>query len=137
MFSRRLKTGYFLLEGLNSFATVYYFYYLYFFLQKAYGFGNQANLMVAALNGATYALTSWFAGRFAQRYGYFIALKIGFLIMILALSLGLAAHSATEHIGVMVLTVAGMSFTWPTLEALVSEGESRAGLQDMVGIYNL
>lgn len=137
MFSRRLKTGYFLLEGLNSFATVYYFYYLYFFLQKAYGFGNKANLMVAALNGGTYALAAWFSGRFAQRYGYFVALKIGFFIMILALSLGLAAHSASEHVGVMVLTVLGMSFTWPTLEALVSEGESRAGLQDMVGIYNL
>ena len=29
-----------------------------------------------------------------------------------------------------------MCLTWPTLEALVSEGESRAGLQQMVGIYN-
>lgn len=137
MFSRRLKTGYFLLEGLNSFATVYYFYYLYFFMQKEYGFGNKSNLMLAALNGATYASTSWLCGRFAQRYGYFIALKFGYSIMILALSLGLAARSAPGHVSVMVLTVVGMSFTWPTLEALVSEGESRAGLQHMVGIYNL
>jgi predicted MFS family arabinose efflux permease len=137
MFSRRLKTGYFLLEGLNSFATVYYFYYLYFFMQKAYGFGNKSNLMLAALNGATYASMSWFGGRFAQRYGYFIALKVGQSIMILALSLGLAAQSASAHVSVMVLTVVGMSFTWPTLEALISEGESRAGLQHMVGIYNL
>ena len=36
----------------------------------------------------------------------------------------------------MVVAAAGMCFTWPTLEALVSEGESRAGLQHMVGIYN-
>ncbi len=36
----------------------------------------------------------------------------------------------------MVAVVAGMCFTWPTLEALVSEGEPRAGLQQMVGIYN-
>src|SRR5579863_2732436 len=104
MFSRRLKTGYFALEGLNSFATVYYFYYLYFFMQKGYGFGNQANLILAALNGATYALMAWFAGRFAQRYGYFTALKTGYLIMIGALSLGLAAHGAPGHILVMVLT---------------------------------
>jgi predicted MFS family arabinose efflux permease len=137
MFTRRLKTGYFLLEGLNSFATVYYFYYLYFFMQKAYGFGNKSNLMLAALNGATYASMSWFSGRFAQRYGYFIALKTGYCIMIVALGLGLAASSAPGHVCVMVLTVVGMSFTWPTLEALISEEESRAGLQHMVGIYNL
>jgi len=31
----------------NSFATVYYFYYLYFFMQQRFGFGNQANLMLA------------------------------------------------------------------------------------------
>jgi predicted MFS family arabinose efflux permease len=137
MFSRRLKTGYFALEGLNSFATVYYFYYLYFFMQKAYGFGNQANLMLAALNGATYALMAWFGGRFAQRYGYFTALKMGYAIMIGALSLGLAVRSAGGHVGVMVLIVVGMSFTWPTLEALVSEGEARTGLQHMVGVYNV
>jgi predicted MFS family arabinose efflux permease len=137
MFSRRLKTGYFVLEGLNSFATVYFFYYLYFFMQKAYGFGNKANLVLAALNGATYALTAWFGGKFAQRYGYFTALKLGYAIMALALTLGLGARTSTGVVWAMVLTVVGMSFTWPTLEALVSEGEPRAGLQHMVGVYNV
>src|SRR5437868_9444682 len=137
MFSRRLKTGYFVLEGLNSFATVYYFYYLYFFMQKTYGFDNKANLLLAATNGATYALMAWVGGRFAQQYGYFTALKTGYSIMALSLGLGLVAHSAAGHIAVMVATVFGMSFTWPTLEALVSEGEPRAGLQHMVGVYNV
>jgi predicted MFS family arabinose efflux permease len=137
MFSRKLKVGYFTLEGLNSFATVFYFYYLYFFMQKVYGFDNKYNLMLAALNGATYALTAWFAGRFAQRYGYFTALKTGFTIMVFALSMGLLSQSPSGHISSMVLNVIGMSFTWPTLEALVSEGEPRLGLQHMLGIYNV
>jgi predicted MFS family arabinose efflux permease len=137
VFSRRLKTGYFALEGLNSFATVFYFYYLYFYMQKCYGFGNKANLLLAAWNGGTYACAAWFAGRFAQRRGYFTALKLGYGIMILALGLGVAVHSAPGHVAVMVLTVFGMSFTWPTLEALVSEGEPPEGLQNMVGIYNV
>jgi predicted MFS family arabinose efflux permease len=137
MFSRRLKTGYFVLEGLNSFGTVFFFYYLYFFMQQAYGFGNKANLILAALNGATYALTAWFAGRFAQKYGYFTALKTGFGIMVLSLIFGLLTRTATGHIWAMVFVVVGMSFTWPTLEAMVSEGEHRHGLQHMVGIYNV
>src|SRR5579864_9490239 len=105
MFSRRLKTGYFVLEALNSFATVYYFYYLYFFMQKVYGFGNKTNLMLAALNGASYALFAWWAGKFAQRYGYFNALKLGFVIMIGALAVGSQMRAAGGHIVTMVLTV--------------------------------
>src|ERR1041384_1173670 len=137
MFSRRLKTGYFVLEGLNSFAVVYYFYYFYFFMHKAHAFDNQANLILAALNGGTYALCAWWGGRFAQRAGYFTALKLGFFIMLAALAAGPFVHSAASHIAVMVLTVIGMSFTWPTLEALVSEEEPPGGLQHMVGVYNV
>lgn len=137
MFSRRFKVGYFVLEGLNSFATVYYFYYFYFFMQTTFGFGNKANLVLAALNGASYALFSWGGGKFAQRFGYYNALKLGFGIMMSAMVAGLQLHSASAHVAVMVVTVFGMSFTWPTLEALISEGEPRAGLQDMVGIYNI
>ncbi len=137
MFSRRLKCGYFVLEGLNSFATAYYFYYFYFFMQTVFGFGNEANLALAALNGAVYALMAWQGGNFAQRFGYFTALKVGFVIMMGALAVGSQLHSAGGHIVVMAVTVVGMCFTWPTLEALVSEGETRAGVQRMVGIYNM
>jgi len=137
MFSRRLKTGYFVLEGLNSFATVYYFYYFYFFMQTVYGFGNKANLALAALNGAVYALMAWHGGNFAQRFGYFTALKVGFITMMGALAVGSRLHSAGGQMLVMAVTVVGMCFTWPTLEALVSEGETRSGVQRMVGIYNM
>ncbi len=136
MYSRRSKIGYFVLEGLNSAATVYYLYYLYFYMEKMFGFGNKANLCLAALNGGTYALLAWGAGRFAQRFGYFTALKIGFGIMASALAVGSQLQSAPGQIVVMVAVITGMCFTWPTLEALVSDGESRAGLQQMVGIYN-
>jgi predicted MFS family arabinose efflux permease len=137
MLPRRLKTGCFVLEGLNSFATVYYFYYFYFFMQTVYGFGNKANLALAALNGAVYAIMAWLGGNFAQRFGYFTALKVGFVIMMGTLVIGSQLHSASGHIVVMAVTVVGMCFTWPTLEALVSEGETRAGVQRMVGIYNM
>ena len=80
MYSRRLKTGYFVLEGLNSAATVFYLYYFYFYMQRTFSFGNKANLCLAALSGGTYALFAWGGGRFAQRFGYFTALKIGFLV---------------------------------------------------------
>ena len=37
----------------------------------------------------------------------------------------------------MAVAVMGMCLTWPTIEALVSEGETPAGVQHMIGIYNV
>jgi predicted MFS family arabinose efflux permease len=132
-----LKTGYFILEGLNSFATVYYAYYLYFFMQKAYGFGNKANLALAAFNGLVCMVAAWWGGRFAQRFGYFTALKLGFGTMAVVLLLGSQLHSAPGQIFVMAVFITGMCLTWPTLEAIISEGETPARLPHMIGLYNI
>src|SRR5208282_6073604 len=107
MYSRRLKTGYFLLEALNSAATVLYFFYFYFYMEKMFGFGNKANLCLAVLNGGMYALFAWGGGRFAQRCGYFTALKIGFGVMAGALAVGSQLQSAPGQILVMVVAVGG------------------------------
>jgi predicted MFS family arabinose efflux permease len=137
MSQRQLKTGYFVLEGLNSFASVYYVFYLYFFMQKAFGFGNKANLVLAASNGMIYMVGSFFAGRFAQRFGYFKSLKLGLVVMILGLCAGIRSDSSGGQIAVMAVVVIGMCFTWPPLEALTTENEPPAGVQTMVGIYNV
>ena len=138
MYSRRLKTGIFVLEGLNSFATTYYTYYFYFFTHQKFGFGNKVNLILAALAGLTCVPAAIYGGRFAQRAGYFTALKLGFAIMIGALTVGWwAVDSAAGHVAVMLVTIVGMCFTWPTLEGMVSEGEDYPGLQRNLGIYNV
>lgn len=131
------KTGVFILEGLNSFATTFYFYYFYFFMQKQFGFGDKANLMLAALNGFVCMIAAWWGGRFAQRAGYFTALKLGFGIMGVVLLIGAGLESPSAHIVVMVVAVAGMSLTWATLEALVSDGERPDRLPQNIGIYNV
>ena len=134
---RQFKTGYFVLEGLNSFATSFYFYYLFFLMQRHNGFGNVENLSLAALNGLIYALTAWLAGRFGQRFGYFKALAVGFATMALALAGGAFVHSPGGQIGVLIVWTLGICCTWPNLEALVSESEDAVGLQQMIGVYNL
>src|SRR5882672_3016018 len=103
MTQRQLKTGYFILEGLNSFATVYYLFYLYFFMQMAFGFGNKANLILAAANGMIYMVGSFFAGRFAQRFGYFKSMKLGFAVMIVGLCAGIRAGSSGGQIAGMAM----------------------------------
>ncbi|MCS7337650.1 MAG: hypothetical protein NZ739_05350 [Verrucomicrobiae bacterium] len=137
MVMRRLKTWYFVIEGVNSFVTTFFFYYLYFFMQARHGFDTKANLSLAAFTGLVYAIGSWLGGRFAQRAGYFTALKLGFSVMIGAILFGWASDSGVARVCAMSVAVAGMCLTWPALEALVSENESKAGIQHHVGIYNI
>ncbi len=82
------KTGYFILEGLNSFATAYFFNYLLFLFRNRYGFSNLDNLAVAAVHGLVYIPASLFGGRFGQRHGNFPALRIGFGGMTLGIAIG-------------------------------------------------
>jgi predicted MFS family arabinose efflux permease len=134
---RRLKPGYFCLEAINAFAVAYYFNYLFFYLQKEFGFGNLGNLTFSALNGFVYIFASVCGGRFAQKHGYFLALNLGFIGMIAALVTGILTATALGQLLVLLLWTVAVCFTWPTLEALVTEGADVDGLPRLVGIYNM
>jgi hypothetical protein len=135
--SRNLKGACFALEALNSMATTYYFYYLYFYTEKRFNFNAMQNLLLAALLGFVYALGAFFAGRFAQKFGYLTSIRSGTAIMIVAF----LSCSQTESIGLTIaLAIAGalgMCLTWPALEALVSEGAPPARLPGLLGFYNV
>ena len=136
MTHRQLKIGYFTLAGINTLATSYYFNYLFFFLRDRFGFGNRENLWVTALHGFIYIFSAVQCGRFAQRRGYLLSLKTGFLgllaVMVIA---GLLDGVIGQLLMVAAYSIV-LLFTWPALEALASERESQAGVQQMVGIYN-
>src|SRR5271170_3884461 len=85
---QKIKFSCFIIEGLNSFATVLYFNYLYFFMQAWFGFSDKGNLALAALLGFIYVFAAWQAGRLAHRLGYFQTLKLGFAVMIAGLLAG-------------------------------------------------
>jgi predicted MFS family arabinose efflux permease len=135
--SRQFKTVCFAIEGMTSFSVSLFSYYIYFLMRDRFGFSARDNLAFAALNGIIYTIAAWQGGRFGQRRGYFNALKFGFRVMILALAGGWWFNSA---IGLVLATGAfnvGMCFIWPTIEALVSQGEDAVGLPRMVGTYNV
>jgi predicted MFS family arabinose efflux permease len=136
MTHRQLKIGYFTLAGLNTLATSYYFNYLFFFLRDQFGFGNRENLWVTALHGFIYIFSAVQCGKFAQRRGYLLSLKTGFLGLFAVM---VVAALVDGLIGQMLMVAAYsvvLLFTWPALEALASERESQTGTQQMVGIYN-
>lgn len=138
MFSRRFKVWYLTLEALNALGVSYFFNYLFFYCRDRFGFGELGNLLAGALHGLVYMSLVLQSGRFAQRRGYFAALRVGFLGMAAVL---MAASTVPGLILAQMAALAvwtwGMSFTWPALEALVSEGETAEGLPKMIGIYNL
>jgi MFS family permease len=131
------KTGYYVLEGLNSFATAYYFNYLMFLLRDAHGFGNLQNLTVGALHGFIYIGSSWLGGRFGQRRGYFTSLRVGFGGMAGSIAVGWLVPALWGQLLALGLWTFTMCFTWPILEALVSEHEPATRLPNRVGFYNV
>jgi len=130
----RFRTVCYTIEGLNSFATVIFFNYLYFLFRDRFGFNDKENLALAAIIGLIYMFASWQAGRFAQRWGNFTALKIGFVVMAAGLLVGSQLHSMAGEIAAACVVNIGMCFIWPVLEALISEGAHAARA---VGVYNI
>lgn len=137
MFHRRIKRWYFALAGVNTLACSLYGNYLFFHFRDHFGFGNLGNLAVSALHGLVFSVAAWQGGRFAQRRGYFAALRVGFTGMTLALLAGAFLDVLAGQIAVLVAWTVCMCFTWPALEALVSEGETPAELRRVLGRYNL
>ena len=137
MHTRKSKTIFFVLEGLNALATSYFNSYVFFLLRDRFGFGNLGNLSASALGGFVYMFAAWQGGRFAQRFGYFTALKTGFGGLAVCLALGVLVPSLPAVLLVFVGWTATVCFTWPTLEALVSDGVSDDILPKNIGIYNV
>jgi MFS family permease len=135
--TRRLKAGAFALEAINSIATTYYFYYVYFLTQKKFGFDTIHNFLLAAVLGFSYVFAAIMGGRFAQRHGYVYSVRIGAAIMAASFFVGAFVDTWWPTFIVMMIANFGMCYTWPALEAMVSEGEPRHRMQAMVGIYNV
>ncbi len=130
------KSGYYVLEGLNSFATAYFFNYVLQRLRRESGFTDMDTLLLCVLHGFLYIPGSVYGGRFGQRFGYFRSLHVGFGGQFAGVLLaGLVPATWAQVAGVAIWTTS-MCFVWPMLEALVSEHESKDRLPDRVGLYN-
>ena len=134
---QKFRAACYTIEGINSFAVVIYFSYLYFFFKHQFDFDDRQNLLLAALIGLVYTIASWQAGKLAGRFGYFNALKFGFGLMAAGLVAALLSHSVAAEIISASIANIGMCFIWPTIEALVSEGDTPDHVPHAVGIYNI
>ena len=101
-----------------------------------FGFGNRENLWVTALHGFIYIFAAVQCGKFAERRGYRLSLKTGFLSLLAVMVAAAFLDNVIGQLLVICVYSIVLLFTWPALESLASEKESQAGVQQMVGIYN-
>jgi predicted MFS family arabinose efflux permease len=136
MMLSKVKSVFYLVEFINAYAAVYYSNFLFFYLKRDFGFGEVENLLTAAFGGGLYILAAWQGGKYAEHRGCIQALTRGLSVVTLSLLASLAFPiSAVQVLAYGGWTI-GICFTWPALEALISE---RAGhrLADCVGLYNV
>ena len=69
-----------------------------------YGFDDKHNLLLAGFLGFIYIFAAWQAGKFAQRAGYFTALKLGFSIMAVSLAGGLTERGSDRGMKIIRIT---------------------------------
>lgn len=131
------KSGFFLLEAINAFATAFYFNFLFFHMGAQFGWTDRENFALSAAHGFVYIFAALSAGKFAQRFGYVRTLRIGFAVMALVMVAAGLVAGAVSQVVLLVIWTLGVCCTWPTLEAAVSEGEPPRRLQRMIGFYNL
>jgi predicted MFS family arabinose efflux permease len=142
---RRLKTGCFVLEGLNALAAAYYFNYLFFYMQEHFGFGNERNLLLTAEYGFLYMFAAWGAGRLGHRHGYFFFLRLGFSIVLATMLagalvpkfLGYSRAAMMAQVAIVAVWTLGLCGIWPMLQALLTKGESPRVAAQTAGIYNI
>ncbi|MBI3417580.1 MAG: MFS transporter [Verrucomicrobia bacterium] len=137
MYSRKTKLGVFVLEGVNSIACTYFFNYLFFHLQRNFGFTTFHNLLLSAAHGFVYMLSAWQAGRFAQRQGGFKSLRFGFALMTVTMLAGAQVRASEWFFVVLISWTFAVCFTWPAMQAITSEGVSAARLPHVIGLYNV
>ena len=130
------KNWFFALAALNTLASTWFGSYLFFFLRDRFQFGNRQNLWVSALYGFVYVFAAWQCGKFAQRRGFITSLKVGFGGLTVMMIIGALLDSVVGILCALVGYTIVLLFTWPALEALVSENETQAGVQHNVGVYN-
>ena len=80
---------------------------------------------------------AWQGGRFAQRFGYFTSLKTGFGGLVACQMLGALVPFLPAVLLAYAGSMAMVCFTWPALEALVSDGLGGKALPRNIGIYNV
>lgn len=131
------KPALFVVEGLNALSLSFYFLYLFFFMQKRFGFGNMENLLLGGYSGFIYMVSAYLCGRFSGRIGRGNCLTIVFTIMPVLLWIGAGLETVQGHLIVFTLAVVCMGFAWAPLQALVCQGEPPERVQRMVGIYNV
>ena len=130
------KILFYIIEFINCYAAVYYSNFVFFYLNRTFGFGALENLLTAAIGGLIYIFAAWQGGKLAQRYGCVRMLYIGCFGVILSLAMGMIVAGPITQVIVYGLWTVGICFIWPALETLISEG-SGASLAKMVGIYNV
>ncbi|MBI4768431.1 MAG: hypothetical protein HY787_28205 [Deltaproteobacteria bacterium] len=132
----KAKAVFYLIEFINSYAAVYYSNFLFFYLKRDFGFDKVENLLTAAFGGGLYVLAAWQGGKYAEGHGCIRALYGGFSVVTLSLLAGLAIPISAAQVLAYGGWTIGICFTWPALEALISE---RAGhrLADCIGLFNV
>lgn len=128
---------YYFIEGFNSFACTIFGSCLFFWTRARYGYSDTANLWLGTLQGLVYTVAPVLGGRWGDRCGHDLMVRIGTLGMLAAAALTWLLHVPWLPFFTLPLFIVSMCLTWPSLEAAVVLHPGRLSTPDRLGIYNM
>jgi 8-oxo-dGTP diphosphatase len=135
--ARHTIATYYLVGGINSLAATLFTYCSFFWARGTFGFSDEWNLRMGALQGVAAVLSAHFGGRLGDRLGFDRLLKIALPVLVAILLSGAWLHWHWTPLLFTTLYVAVVVSTWPSVEASVLHAPSRLSMPSRLGYYNI
>ena len=135
--ARHSMVTYYLVGGLNSLAATLFTYCTFFWARGSFGYSDEWNLRMGALQGVAAVIAAHFGGRLGDRIGFDRLLKIALPLLVTVLLSGAWLSWRWTPIVFSLLYVTLIVSTWPSVEAAVLHAPARLSMPSRLGLYNI
>lgn len=128
---------YYLAGAVNSVAATLFTYCSFFWAKGAFGYTDEWNLRMGAIQGVAAVLSAFFGGKLGDRFGYDRVLRTTLPLLVAILLGGAWLDGHWTPVVFTTLYIAVLVTTWPCLEASVLHAPSRLSMPMRLGVYNI
>jgi MFS family permease len=123
--------------AVNSVAAVLFTYCSFFWAKGSFGYSDEWNLRMGAVQGVAAVLAAFFGGKLGDRFGFARVLRTALPLMVIILLCGAWLTWRWTPFVFTALYISVLVTTWPCLEASVLHAPSAWSMPMRLGVYNI
>ena len=135
--TRYALTDYYLAGAVNSLSATLFTYCSFFWAKGSYGYSDEWNLRMGAIQGVAAVLAAFFGGKLGDRFGFDRVLRTVLPLLVVILLAGAWSGWFWTPVVFTTLYIAVLVPVWPALEASVLHAPSTLSMPMRLGLYNI